>query len=192
MVGCSSIPALILICIFTTFLRFETPHFYLRQRDITSFIQVLQIMNHPSTVHTSEQAILKAVQRAEEAELKGLSLMSIITNSQYCYILICGIVVAAFHQVTGINVYISSSNRLLSKTGLSSQYLTLMTTLLMVVHFVATLPGFWLVEKYDESMQLMFDNLPFFLEQSRSTSIITYWNLCNDNECYTCSYRSLD
>lgn len=130
-------------------------------------------MNQPDQIQAAELILDVASRRAEEAKANGLSLKSLLLSPTYRYVLSVGAVVSLLHQVTGINVYIASSNHMLAETGMKGRLTTMFTTLLMFVHFLFTLPALYLIERLGRRQLLLYGI--FAMTLSVIPGVISLW-----------------
>lgn len=105
------------------------------------------------------EKLRKAKQDKDVAETSGLTLSKAMKIPIYRYVILVGCVLSAFQQVTGINVFITASNRLFEQARVSAGLVTVMTTILALVNVLMTFPSVYLIERLGRRTLLFIGTL---------------------------------
>lgn len=181
--GFTAIPSVILILLLTFFFNFETPQICLKKGKRREAIRILRQIYSSDDVSDPLASIERGVNEAIKAEEKGLSIKKTLLNPTYRYVVMVGCIISAFHQFTGINVYVAASNKVFESAGLEGRDVTMMSTILMFIHFVATLPSLYLIDKWGRRTLLLYGLVGMTLSVTPAavaswvdrTSIVTTW-----------------
>jgi len=147
MLGFGAIPTVIAYLLFAYIYNFETPYHLINIEKYEEAKAVLRKLTDKEDVDDDYLAITESIEKAKEAKESGLSFMNIMSNSTFRYILIVGCLISAFQQFTGINVFITNSNKLFESAGLARNLVTIMSIVLTFINVLMTFPAIYLIEK---------------------------------------------
>eukprot|EP01054_Gregarina_sp_Poly1_P007679 Gregarina_sp_Poly_1__7678@NODE_431_length_8528_cov_89_048812_g349_i1_p2_GENE_NODE_431_length_8528_cov_89_048812_g349_i1NODE_431_length_8528_cov_89_048812_g349_i1_p2_ORF_typecomplete_len543_score40_50Sugar_tr/PF00083_24/3_2e91MFS_1/PF07690_16/3_1e19MFS_1/PF07690_16/2_2e12MFS_3/PF05977_13/2_2e06MFS_3/PF05977_13/0_89PUCC/PF03209_15/0_0013PUCC/PF03209_15/3_8e03MFS_4/PF06779_14/1_6DUF3874/PF12990_7/0_5OATP/PF03137_20/2_3e02OATP/PF03137_20/0_66_NODE_431_length_8528_cov_89_048812_g349_i141515779 len=123
MLGLGMVPVLIAVVFMGPIFTFETPQYYIRRRDVATATALLTRIHGKEDV-ASEVAELEEQGQLDMSGAEKVSFGQALKKEGYMNAFLTGIALSVFQQITGVNAYISASNRLFSDAGLSAQYVT--------------------------------------------------------------------
>lgn len=147
MLGLGVVPVFICMYFLIFVIDFETPHYYVENDRVLEAEKLLKKINKTDDVDEALAAIVSAHKDAVVSKEKGLTFFVAMKNPMYRNVIVLGCILSAFQQLSGINVFVASSNRLFRDAGLSDQLVTIMSIVLTFVNLVMTFPAIYLIER---------------------------------------------
>lgn len=159
MLGFGIIPVIVAIYFLTYVFPFETPHYYVENDKPEDAERLLKKLNNTNDVDSEMKALRQAKKDRDVAERTGLTLLKAAQSRVYLKVILVGCVLSAFQQLTGINVFITSSNKLFSRAKLDANLVTIMTNVLTFVNILMTFPSMYLIERLGRRTLLFIGTL---------------------------------
>eukprot|EP01071_Lankesteria_metandrocarpae_P009397 Lankesteria_metandrocarpae@DN5188_c0_g1_i3.p1 len=153
MLGLGILPIIAQLALFKFVFSAETPYYLIGQKKYSEAYALLKTLAGTPNVQNDFNDIYDSVESSSSAS--GLSLGSIISDKNGRWALFVGTMISALQQLTGINVFITSSNALFADAGLDQDLVTIMSIVLTVVNFLMTFPSIYLIEALGRKMLLL-------------------------------------
>ena len=146
-----ALPASMLFYIFKEAYPFDTPTWYLEQQRHSDCYLCLQKLEHVVDVDTELQCLVQL-----HGPLQArLPLRKVYQNLQYRYALLVGLTLSIFQQFIGINLFLSSSNGMFQRAGLTFTEASLASAIMSGGNLIAGLPALCLVDRIGRRQLLL-------------------------------------
>eukprot|EP01056_Protomagalhaensia_sp_Gyna25_P004008 Protomagalhaensia_sp_Gyna_25__4007@NODE_360_length_3735_cov_83_099026_g264_i1_p2_GENE_NODE_360_length_3735_cov_83_099026_g264_i1NODE_360_length_3735_cov_83_099026_g264_i1_p2_ORF_typecomplete_len533_score77_21Sugar_tr/PF00083_24/1_1e65MFS_1/PF07690_16/1_2e02MFS_1/PF07690_16/1_4e16TRI12/PF06609_13/4_3e02TRI12/PF06609_13/1_2e05TRI12/PF06609_13/54MFS_3/PF05977_13/0_0052MFS_3/PF05977_13/1_5e02TPR_6/PF13174_6/0_19_NODE_360_length_3735_cov_83_099026_g264_i120793677 len=146
MLGLAFIPVLLSLYLLGTVYTFETPHYYLEKGHIADAKALYERLLDSDDVDSALEEANHEVEEGRKARLAGVSLSAALKHKEYRHVIIVGCLLAAFQQLSGVNVFMAQSNKLFIDAGLTGYMPTVMTVVMCLINCIMTLPAVPLIE----------------------------------------------
>ncbi|MBX9784326.1 MAG: sugar porter family MFS transporter [Chitinophagaceae bacterium] len=147
MFASQTVPSLLfMICLFFVP---ETPRWLVKNHQLDAAKKILQKVGGDE--HTEEElaAIDKSFEEHQQVNWRNLLL------PQYRNVLLIGIIIAIFQQITGINAILYYAPEIFKQTGVNTSDALLQTIGIGVIMFLFTFVAIWLVDKASRKILLL-------------------------------------
>lgn len=125
----------------------ETPHSYLKQGNENYAQEILRGIYKRQEVTPELEAIAAEIKSAEIARITGNNFLQIIRqNAGARRALGVGILVSAFQQLSGINVFISASTSIFKNAGFQDPWPILSTAFVFFAFLIFTFPSIYTID----------------------------------------------
>jgi sugar porter (SP) family MFS transporter len=131
----------------------ETPRWLARNRQSAAALTVLEKLNGPTAAEKLLLEINASFRSEKSPDLKELF------SKAYRSIMVTGIMLAIFQQITGINAVLYYAPVIFSKTGLDTASALLQTIGIGVVNVISTMGAIWLVDRVGRKIFLLTGSL---------------------------------
>lgn len=155
MLGFPSIVALLGMLNLSFFFKEESPYFLYEQGKVEEAEKTLKKIYDTDDVEEAFSAIKEAIEQKENAKKGALSLFKAFGIPCYRKVIILGCLLSSFQQLTGINVLMANSN-VLYQSILSSNTITILSSIMTAVNCVMTIPAIYVVERLGRRTLLLF------------------------------------
>lgn len=145
MLGIGILPVLLGLYFFGFTYTFETPMWYAEQGRYQDAAECLRLIHGREDVSKEMADLIDVMKESEKSE--KMSLKMACRDPQLRWVIIFGCLLAAFQQFGGINVFMTSSNDLFKKAGLSATMQTVMSIIMSGINALMTFPTLYLVER---------------------------------------------
>eukprot|EP01053_Blabericola_migrator_P004119 Blabericola_migrator_1__4118@NODE_2254_length_3048_cov_129_054344_g682_i1_p1_GENE_NODE_2254_length_3048_cov_129_054344_g682_i1NODE_2254_length_3048_cov_129_054344_g682_i1_p1_ORF_typecomplete_len410_score46_44Sugar_tr/PF00083_24/1_5e91MFS_1/PF07690_16/6e21MFS_1/PF07690_16/1_9e08MFS_3/PF05977_13/0_015MFS_3/PF05977_13/2_5e03MFS_3/PF05977_13/0_00019MFS_2/PF13347_6/0_11MFS_2/PF13347_6/1_1OATP/PF03137_20/0_025MFS_4/PF06779_14/0_0053MFS_4/PF06779_14/35Proton_antipo_N/PF00662_20/0_054_NODE_2254_length_3 len=172
MLGLGLVPVIIAAIFLGPIFTFETPQYYVRKRDDDTAVELLKRIHGRENV----EAELREIREQAGDDLSGAekpSFGTCLKKPGYMHAFWIGMGVALFQQITGINAYISASNKLFSNAGLSGKYVTYASLGLVAVAVPCNILCTLIIERLGRRTLLTWGSVGALLSVTPAT--ILYW-----------------
>jgi len=155
MMGVGAIPSIVGIIGLGYIFPFETPYYLFKVGRAAEARVLLKFIMETDDVDEDAQAIQHQVESSVLAKENSMSLIGVMKDPEGRWALFVGTGIAVFQQVTGMNVFITSSDLLFASAGLTQNLVTILTIVLTFINFLMTLPSVWLIERLGRRVSLL-------------------------------------
>lgn len=159
----------LLLCVYT----FDTPVYYVEQRRFKDAAALLELIHGKQDIHEELESVIQNVREGELSKRNGMTFGVALKNPEYRHVIIVGIVLAAFQQFGGINVFMTSSSDIFRKAGLSGTMQIGMSVIMGAINIVMTFPTLYLIERMGRKSLMFIGSLLQFI--SVVPAAIMYW-----------------
>jgi SP family arabinose:H+ symporter-like MFS transporter len=147
MFGSQSIPSLLFLIML--FFVPESPRWLIRKNKIEQSLVILKRINPTSLLQQEFESIKGSFSNQEQVGVKNLF------GKEYIKVIIVGILLAVFQQVTGINAILYYAPVIFNQTGIGNNDSLLYTIIIGIVNVLSTLIAIGLVDKIGRKLFLL-------------------------------------
>ncbi|XP_075591125.1 hexose transporter 1-like [Dermatophagoides farinae] len=127
---------------------YETPQYYVSHRRLNDARSLLKLLHNKENVDEELTEIIKSNQQANNVRRQKKSFVHGLKQSKNLRkVLLFGIFLSTFQQITGINVFITSSNLLFRLAGYTGDKPMIISLIMNAVNCLVTIPALYLIEK---------------------------------------------
>eukprot|EP01056_Protomagalhaensia_sp_Gyna25_P001006 Protomagalhaensia_sp_Gyna_25__1005@NODE_1487_length_1797_cov_28_112059_g1204_i0_p1_GENE_NODE_1487_length_1797_cov_28_112059_g1204_i0NODE_1487_length_1797_cov_28_112059_g1204_i0_p1_ORF_typecomplete_len545_score58_14Sugar_tr/PF00083_24/4_6e86MFS_1/PF07690_16/1_8e21MFS_1/PF07690_16/1_5e07OATP/PF03137_20/0_059PTR2/PF00854_21/0_24_NODE_1487_length_1797_cov_28_112059_g1204_i0741708 len=172
MLGLALLPVIMAAAFMGPLFTFETPQYYIRKRDDNTARELLsRIHKKPNVEEEIQEA--KDLAGTTFSGIEQVSFITALKKPGYLRAFLVGAGVSFFQQITGVNAYVSASNRLFGDAGLSGKYTTYASLGFIAVALPCNLLCTALVERLGRRTLLTWGSIGTVLAVTPAT--IFYW-----------------
>nr|AHF27423.1 putative sugar transporter 25 [Phaedon cochleariae] len=176
MLGIGILPVILTTYLMGFVYKFETPYYYMEKQSPKDTERLLQMIMEKDDVASELLYIKESVETSQAAKAAGMTLSQAWkARKDYRWVIFFGCLLSAFQQLGGINVFISSSNKLFEDAGLSGKWPTIVSNITMFVNCIMTIPAVPLIEKLGRRTLLLIGTCGMTV--SVGPAAICYWAL---------------
>lgn len=173
MLGLGVIPVLVALLLFGPVFTFETPQYYVRKHQYDVARELLQRI-HAKDFDKADAALEEMKEQSGHGGVvKARGLIETVLSPGYRRALWVGLGVSIFQQITGINAFIASSNRLFGEGGLKRMQVTGASIGLIGVNLLCTFIPLFLVDRLGRRTLFLIGSSGMAISVAPAT--IMYW-----------------